>query len=73
MPAPAHEAGERSQPLVRIKVESPQFRSVHWYECVVYEDGRLPILLARYIDEIGTYKLSNKILCTGTLGGELQR
>eukprot|EP00752_Nemacystus_decipiens_P017941 g16082.t1 len=45
VPAPAHETGERSQPLVRIKVESPQFRSVHWYECVVY-DGRLPILLA---------------------------
>lgn len=49
VPATAvQEAGDRSQPRVCIKVESPQFRSVHWYECVVYEDGRLPILLARY-------------------------
>lgn len=38
---------DSQQSLLRIKVESPQFRSVHWYECVAYEDGRLPVLLAR--------------------------
>jgi len=48
VPVPIQEAGEATQPRLRIKVESPQFRSVHWYECVAYEDGRLPILLARY-------------------------
>ena len=48
VPVPIKEAGEPTQPRMRIKVESPQFRSVHWYECVASEDGRLPILLARY-------------------------
>lgn len=54
VPAPVQETGELSQPLLRIKVESPQFRSVHWYECVVYEDGRLPILVVRYISYLET-------------------
>ncbi|CAM9794975.1 unnamed protein product [Ectocarpus sp. 6 AP-2014] len=65
------------QSLLRIKVESPQFRSVHWYECVVYEDGRLPVLLASsdqtsnvFVERALTYVLGYLLQAKGVGGGK---
>ncbi len=63
VPVPIQEAGEPTQPRLRIKVESPQFRSVHWYNCVAYEDGRLPILLTRYM----THARARQPFCSNDL------
>ncbi|CAM9091981.1 unnamed protein product [Ascophyllum nodosum] len=42
---PVEGSGSPPQPL-GIKVESPQFHCVYWYECVFHDDGRLPTLVA---------------------------
>lgn len=61
--APVPEADASTQSVLRIKVESPQFRSVNWYECVLHEDGKLPVLLARYDSEERMRKLQVAQYC----------
>ncbi|CAM9599342.1 unnamed protein product [Ectocarpus fasciculatus] len=74
--APVPEEGSQES-LLRVKVESPQFRSVHWYECVVYEDGRLPVLLASsdqtsnvFVERALTYVLGYLLQAKGVGGGK---
>lgn len=47
MPEALGEASGALAGRLRVKVESPQFRSSYWYDCVFTFDGRLPTLLPR--------------------------